>query len=257
MLNETQMADLHSYSSKRQTILSAQSKINYRLAIAIADFHIRWESEVIKAAILKYNLIELDANFLAKYPVPEPTPAPTAPTPVPESTPAPTAPPPAPNLEINLEPLPTLSYWETFPPAPAPPLPALIPASMPALSSSARSKQTDTDWIVTPDHFVMYCKIYPQLVTTFNLAALRKAEVCKGLKHAKSSVVMFFRYHVLKNVGFDTTNYVKACLAHAFVIQYPEHAGMFDVVHYVAKSGKSLRCKLADLWKLEGMPVYK
>jgi hypothetical protein len=245
MLNETHLADLHAYSLKRQEIMTKRNRIGYRLHVAVSDFHKRWESAIIHSAILKYNLDELDANFLAKYPVPAPAPEPE--------------PAPEPNFEINLEPLrPLMTEEESpVPVMPVPPLPATIPASMPSLDTSARYKQTDTDWIVTPEHFVMYCKMYPQLVTAFNLAALRKIDASNGIQRAKASVVMFFRHQVLKKTGFDTTHYVKACLAHAFVVQYPEYAGTFDVVHYVAKSGKSLHCKLAALWKSEGLPVYR
>jgi hypothetical protein len=257
MLNKAQLDDLHEYSLKRQTIMSARSKISYRLQVALSDFHTRWESEIIRSAILKYNLDELDANFLAKYPVPKVEPeAPPAPKAEPE-------PEPVLNFEINLEPLIPLTgeVQSSVPPVPVPPvpptIPAFVPASMPALDTSARFKMTETDWIVTPEHFVMYCKMYPKLMMTFNASALRKIDACKDIQRAKASVVMFYRHQVLMRAGFDTTHYVKACLAHAFVIQYPEHAGTFDVVHYVAKSGKSLYCKLAALWKSEGLPVYR
>ncbi len=252
MLNETQLTDLHAYSLKRQALLSERNHINYRLSLALKDFHTRWESTVIRAAIVNCNLLELDANFLAKYPVPE-----AAPVPAPEPVPAP-VPVPVPNLEINLEPMPTLSYWESYPPDPAPPVPETLPATMPVSfkAETSRYKQTDTDWIVTPEQFAMYCKIYPSLMTVFNTKALKEIEKYKGCVPLRTSVLAFYKRFVRWTTGFDTTRYVKACLAHAFVIQYPQHAGMFDAVH-VAGSGKGLYRKLKDVWQSEGMLVYK
>jgi hypothetical protein len=130
---------------------------------------------------------------------------------------------------------------------------AVLAAPIVETESVYFSDERDTYNIAKPWDFIRYCKAYPKLVEMFTVRALTWPNTRGG----KLSIAFFYRYNVQKDIGFNTSNYVKACLAHAYHCQHPGHRNVFEIAHNVRSAGLRTGAVVAALWKLEGMPIYK
>lgn len=137
------------------------------------------------------------------------------------------------------------------------PAPEVAPAPTPdvllAQAASSMFSVGDTYRINTQVDFILYCQAHPRLVELFTVRALAVAynTSARGI-----SISRFYKEHMMEDVGYSVPDYVKACLAHAFHAQYPEHRLLFVHMRHMSFVGLKAGRSMARLWAQVPMPIY-